>query len=450
MSTCMAFEYLMYCLQELYRLSVVNSTKSALDKTQTVQNDLNVDIRSFLFCIKHVLDEIISGFHALHQRKEIWACFHRVWCGPHHTDCGKRKTSHAPVLLKWQVDFVAAHVAHVEFKINLPQTYTKQKSMTEKKEKKTASFKSQPELQEYASEENDETVDEEAKKRRDILRKELASMATREENAKARWREKREKERRKAVAKMHKERVEKGISILPGSDESKISIRKVMKDEETIALKSKIEKLQFENKKIQSYIDHKLGISALPRGEELLALAEDFYSNEHVPNEQLPEKIRRALTSEEIQDLRRVFELFDAKSKGYIIAQDLKRAAAMLGFTAKRKVFHEMIDDIPSSRKGRVTFVAFLEFVIKIQGDGADPYDEMKQFFMLLDRDDKGFVTFKDLRHAADELKIPLSNNAIRDMMSEADPLGHGKIRLEDIVSVLGQSGTFRSLMPAT
>ncbi|RUS71383.1 hypothetical protein EGW08_020853, partial [Elysia chlorotica] len=105
-------------------------------------------------------------------------------------------------------------------------------------------------------------------------------------------------------------------------------------------------------------------------------------------------------------------------------------------------------DDTPSSKKGRVTFVAFLELVVKLQGGGPDPYDEMKQFFHLLDRDGKGFITFKDLRNASDELKIPLSNNAIRDMMTEADPMGHGKIRLEDIISVLGQSGTFKSLIP--
>ena len=87
-------------------------------------------------------------------------------------------------------------------------------------------------------------------------------------------------------------------------------------DEETIALKSKMKNLKSENDKLQAYIDDKLGITALPKGNELLSLAEDFYSNEHVPNEHLPQHIRLALTTEEIQDLRRVFELFDVKNKG--------------------------------------------------------------------------------------------------------------------------------------
>lgn len=321
--------------------------------------------------------------------------------------------------------------------------------------KKSASFKDQPELQiggdyfetfQYVEEE----VDEEAKQRRDVLRSELAAMAIKEENAKARWREKMKAEKKKAVTALHKERVEKGICILPGAVESKNAIRKVVKDEEIIASKSKIKDLKCENEKLHAYIDDKLGITALPKGDELLALAEDFYSNEHVPNEHLPLHIRRALTTEEIHDLRKVFELFDAKNKGYITAQDLKRAAAMLGFTAKRRVFKEMIEDTPSSKKGRVTFVAFLELVTNIQGNGPDPYDDMRQFFHLLDRDGKGFVTFEDLRTAADELKIPLSNNAIRDMMTEADPMGHGKIRLEDIIAVLAQSSTFKGLMPSS
>ena len=101
--------------------------------------------------------------------------------------------------------------------------------------KKTASFKSQPELQsedgtlEDFVDEEPEDVDEETKMRRDVLRTELAAMARREENAKARWREKTNEERKKAVALLYKERVEKGISILPGSVESKKAIRKVVK-----------------------------------------------------------------------------------------------------------------------------------------------------------------------------------------------------------------------------
>ncbi|GFR72020.1 hypothetical protein ElyMa_000368000 [Elysia marginata] len=100
--------------------------------------------------------------------------------------------------------------------------------------KKTASFKDQPELQDQLEPfENilpDEAeVDEETRKRRDVLRSELAAMATREENAKARWREKMKAEKKKAVTALHRERVEKGISILPGSVESKTAIRKVVK-----------------------------------------------------------------------------------------------------------------------------------------------------------------------------------------------------------------------------
>ena len=97
---------------------------------------------------------------------------------------------------------------------------------------------------------------------------------------------------------------------------SRLFTDQLFSDEETIALKSQMAHLTSENDKIQAYIDDKLGISALPKGQELLSLAEDFYSTEHVPNEQLPAHIRLALTTEEIQDLRRVFELFDAKNKG--------------------------------------------------------------------------------------------------------------------------------------
>ena len=106
--------------------------------------------------------------------------------------------------------------------------------MSEGKTKKSASFKDQSEHQEEGKifediANNEADLDEETKMRRNVLRAELAAMASREEYAKARWREKMKEEKKKAITLVQKERAGKGISILPGSAESKNAISKVVK-----------------------------------------------------------------------------------------------------------------------------------------------------------------------------------------------------------------------------
>ncbi|XP_046559411.1 uncharacterized protein LOC124268476 [Haliotis rubra] len=262
---------------------------------------------------------------------------------------------------------------------------------------------------------------------------------------KRRQRRKRDKEVALLRRKMEDDRRRKGFELVPGSRERRGVIRAFLTEEEKMAMESQQKDLARESEEMISKIKSKHGI---PKDKDsspkVVDMAREFYSSKELPNELLPDHIRLNLTTEEIRDLKLVFDMFDVKGRGFIISYDLKKAAGMLGFTAKKHVFKEMIDELSSDHKGKVTFINFLEFIIKSQGEGPDPYEEIIQCFRLLDVAGKGFLTFTDLREASDHAQVRLSNKALREMLQEADVTGDGRITSDEFVHIMLQTNTFR------
>ncbi|XP_067676651.1 uncharacterized protein [Haliotis asinina] len=277
------------------------------------------------------------------------------------------------------------------------------------------------------------------------LRLHIGRMQRADEERKTAAKKKRDKEVALLRRKMEDERRRKGFELVPGSRERRGVIQAFLTEEEKMAMESQQKDLARESEEMISKIKSKHGIPKdKDKSSKVVDMACEFYNSKELPNELLPDHIRLNLTTEEIRDLKLVFDMFDVKGRGYIISYDLRKAAGMLGFTAKKHVFKEMIDELSSDQKGKVTFINFLDFIIKSQGEGPDPYEEIIQCFRLLDVGGKGFLTFSDLRQAADQAQVRLSNKALREMLQEADVIGDGRITVDEFVHIMLQTNTFR------
>ncbi|KAK7108756.1 uncharacterized protein [Littorina saxatilis] len=277
------------------------------------------------------------------------------------------------------------------------------------------------------------------------MERELERMRKADENERLRYKARRRKEVKKAVAAMYERKTQDGVTMTPDVEESRTAIRKIMVEEERMALEKDQKKLRQETKAIQDAIDDKYGLKDKKQGHDLLALAEDFYHNKNREKDGLPAEVRRALTNEEIEDLKMVFDMFDLKGRGYITANDVKRAASMLGFKAKQKVFNEMIGEVTGEKNARVTFAHFLQFVVRGQGEGDDPLEDIMRCFRMLDREQKGYLTIEDLRSVSDEQKLPLSNRAIREMIQEADVSGDARVTSDEFIHIMLQTSMFHA-----
>ncbi|XP_033739905.1 uncharacterized protein LOC117327160 [Pecten maximus] len=260
----------------------------------------------------------------------------------------------------------------------------------------------------------------------------------REERAKRKFK----RDVRRTKRAMDKAQREKGVELYPDINKTKAAIKKVQTDEEKFALTKERAKLDEETDKLKHEIDDRFGILLREKRPDITSLAENVFSRTRGDSE-FPSHITRVLTRSEIEDLRLVFGMFDVKGKGYINDKDIKRIVKMLGFRASAKVFDGMIRELAGDT-GHVTFVNFLEFIIKSQGDGPDPFYEIKQAFELLDEGEKGYVTFEDLREAVDDNKLTFSNQMLKEMLQEADKSGDGKLTLQEYTQIMLHTSRFK------
>lgn len=153
---------------------------------------------------------------------------------------------------------------------------------------------------------------ESLKKMRAELERMRVEDKNREEIAAAKYKEDFRHERNK----LEEGRIAQGYMFNPDIRDIKSAIADIMKEERVCMLQRQIDALDKEEKQVQEEIDRKYGqLFSIDRKHDLTALANNFFS---LPgNAGLPEHITRALTSEEIADLKIVFDLFDVKGRGY-------------------------------------------------------------------------------------------------------------------------------------
>ncbi len=176
-------------------------------------------------------------------------------------------------------------------------------------------------------------------------------------------------------------------------------------------------------------------ISAL---QQAASLEESMYMGKRISK-----NISDQLTPQDIRDLRMVFDVFDLDKSGFIDQNELRKACKILGFNVRKEEIKKMMDDVDVDRSGQIDFNEFLEFVISRQGDARDIYAEIMQGFRLFDRDATGKITFENLKSAAKETGVPLSDVDIKGMIYEADKDGDNEINEEEFVNVMLKTNLF-------
>lgn len=280
----------------------------------------------------------------------------------------------------------------------------------------------------------------------DKIKKELERLKRRDEEQERRYAVNKKHEIELMKAQLDKERLGKGIQILPGITECKQKILKSLAKEEVYYLQEERMKMAAETARMKNEISMKHGTHVKKNAPDLIELAKEFVQPNKSSNVLgLPENIIRELTLEEIMDLKKIFDMYDVAGNGYITRKNTQRLTNLLGFNMTRDNFKKTMDKIVQDPAGKITFVSFLEFVVKSQ-EGNDPFDEVMQCFRILDREDKGYLTSEDIRVAAHECDCQLSNKHIRQMMDEADTSGDGKVNVDEFLIIMLRTAAFNRL----
>jgi Ca2+-binding EF-hand superfamily protein len=131
-----------------------------------------------------------------------------------------------------------------------------------------------------------------------------------------------------------------------------------------------------------------------------------------------------------------------------------------LGFEPKKEEIKKMISDIDKDGNGTIDFQEFLEMMTSkmvrarapAAGAGAPPRtntippspqsekdsrEEILKAFRLFDDEEKGKISFRNLKRVAKELGEQMTDEELMEMIEEADRDGDGEINEEEFLRIM-------------
>merc|ERR1719160_1410590 len=95
-----------------------------------------------------------------------------------------------------------------------------------------------------------------------------------------------------------------------------------------------------------------------------------------------------------------------------------------------------MIGEVDDDGSGEIGFPEFLKMMTnKILNK--DPKDDMLKAFRLLDDDQTGAVTLKNLKRVAKETNQVLDDNELQEMLNDADKDGDGVLNEDEWIAMM-------------
>eukprot|EP00743_Colponemidia_sp_Colp-15_P000950 GILK01001049.1.p1 GENE.GILK01001049.1~~GILK01001049.1.p1 ORF type:complete len:186 (+),score=51.18 GILK01001049.1:49-558(+) len=151
---------------------------------------------------------------------------------------------------------------------------------------------------------------------------------------------------------------------------------------------------------------------------------------------------RQELTEEQKAEIKEAFDLFDTDGSGTIDAKELKVALRALGFEPKKEELKKLISDIDKDGTGAIDFNEFLEIMTAKMSE-RDSKEEILKAFRLFDSEDCGKITLKDLQRVARELGENMTDEELREMITEADLDQDGAVNEEEFLNIMKKTTAY-------
>mmetsp|Transcript_91681 Transcript_91681/g.245611 ORF Transcript_91681/g.245611 Transcript_91681/m.245611 type:complete len:157 (-) Transcript_91681:85-555(-) len=145
-------------------------------------------------------------------------------------------------------------------------------------------------------------------------------------------------------------------------------------------------------------------------------------------------------TEDQIEEFKEAFSLFDKDGDGTITADELGVVMRSLGRNPTRAELEAMIAEVDDDGSGEIEFPEFLQLMAKKLQD-TDSVEEMREAFMVFDRDKSGSVTASELKHVMNNLGEQVSDEEVENMIAEADADGDGELSFDDFLQFIKKKG---------
>ena len=151
---------------------------------------------------------------------------------------------------------------------------------------------------------------------------------------------------------------------------------------------------------------------------------------------------RQNISSEENEDLRQAFDLFDIKENGKIDPSEIKETMRQLGFDAKNPTIYKIIEDLDteeSKSNGGITFSEFSEIMQKRLGDRESKEGVRRIFDLFVDDENAEYIPLESLKKIAKELGEKMSEDDLKEMI-ECATKNEGKLYFDDFYYIISKN----------
>lgn len=155
-----------------------------------------------------------------------------------------------------------------------------------------------------------------------------------------------------------------------------------------------------------------------------------------------PALVPRALSEEQVYEIRQAFDLFDIDGTGRIDPSEVQLALNTFGYEGVREDIKRIIEKLGNVKKPSIDFTEFLKLVNSTL-QGRDPLEEIDKAFARFDDDSTDRISFRNLKRVSLELGEQLTDDELHEMIKAADEDGDGEIGRDEFMRLMQRAHVF-------
>nr|ACD11814.1 hypothetical protein [Isometrus maculatus] len=145
------------------------------------------------------------------------------------------------------------------------------------------------------------------------------------------------------------------------------------------------------------------------------------------------------LSAEQVEMLKKAFDMFDREKKGYINSDMVGTILRSMGQSFNERELRELITEVDADGSGEIEFDEFLVLTARflLEEDSAAMEQELREAFRLYDKEGNGYINVSDLRQILRALDDKLTEDELDEMIAEIDTDGSGTVDFEEFMEMM-------------
>ncbi|KAM0019605.1 putative protein kinase CAMK-CDPK family [Helianthus debilis subsp. tardiflorus] len=139
-------------------------------------------------------------------------------------------------------------------------------------------------------------------------------------------------------------------------------------------------------------------------------------------------------STEEIKGLKQMFNNMDTDGSGSITYEELKTGLSKLGSRLAEGEIQQLMEAADVDKNGTIDYIEFI--TATMHRHKLDREENLHRAFRFFDKDDSGYITRDELRHAMTEYGMG-DEATINEVLDDVDTDKDGKINFEEFVTMM-------------